>query len=158
MSALFRIVSLALIGALLVACSSDDDGSATDPVGAESPPETNGDPNGDTNGSESPPATGVPGISPVSTHSGDSLGMDALLTGELTLTAGCLTVVVEDGSATIPVFPRGTAHWNDDLLVVGAAEYAPGDEVAFGGGFGDPDVQINVPPTCESAELFWVNP
>jgi len=100
--------------------------------------------------------------SPVARYDWDpgSGGDAALLEGELRLADGCLYV-----GDTVAVLPRSEAAWDarSSYLTYGGATYAPGDEVAAGGGFADAGVAVGtgavIPDGCAiggSREVFLV--
>ena len=80
-------------------------------------------------------------------------GDDALLEGTLAPIDGCLMIVDSaDGSGpgTVPVFTRELTSWDADAQVLTYAgdEFALGDRVAAGGGWGPPTEDMTIPDAC----------
>ncbi|GAB3534052.1 hypothetical protein GCM10027403_09140 [Arthrobacter tecti] len=83
-------------------------------------------------------------------------GMDALLTGTLTLEDGCLYVVDERGSEILPVFPSTKTSWADGELRLPSGTYAPGDTIRLGGGIAPGGLpEAILPETCRQTE-HWI--
>lgn len=84
-------------------------------------------------------------------------GADALLTGELTDTGGCLTLTSED-QTWVPLIPERFVD-EAGALVVDGTRRGPGDAIALGGGE-YPDWQtlssVDVPEACHEVELGWL--
>ncbi|WP_084127503.1 hypothetical protein [Demequina sp. NBRC 110054] len=97
--------------------------------------------------------------SPVARYDWDAGGPreTALLTGVLELRDGCLYVVGTGDAAdltTVPVLPRELTAWDAELetLTYAGVEYAMGDAVAAGGGWGEPHDGVDLPDACEPDE------
>lgn len=88
----------------------------------------------------------------------------AMLEGRLVEREGCLVIEREGGLAVQPVFPEGSARWDDGArrLVFNGMSYRVGDRIRVGGGgIGDeakysarPGVSI---PACRTESLFIVS-
>jgi hypothetical protein len=93
----------------------------------------------------------------------DNNGMEALLEGELTATAGdCLGVVTADNTVLLLVVPPGSGWVDDDTIRIGNyGDFSIGDHVAFGGGAGTGEwnERLDVPDGCPLPEdqSFFVN-
>lgn len=65
----------------------------------------------------------------------DQSGMDALLTGEVTIDSGCWAVTDDDGTLRPVIWPKGTTLDDEGLHIPGLGEaLAPGTMVDVGGG------------------------
>ncbi|MFV0372755.1 hypothetical protein [Microbacterium sp.] len=101
----------------------------------------------------------VPSSGPVAVYPTPDLGMDALLTGTLRLSGGCVVVDGGAGEAAVPVFPSGDIAWDEDSrrLTWRGESYLDGDPISLGGGYGLPDGGY-VPEACGNRETFLVSP
>lgn len=65
----------------------------------------------------------------------DQSGMDALLTGEVTIDSGCWAVTDDDGTLRPVIWPKGATLDDEGLHIPGLGEaLAPGTMVDVGGG------------------------
>ncbi|MBM6399008.1 dihydrolipoamide dehydrogenase [Phycicoccus sonneratiae] len=103
-------------------------------------------------------ACGDPAPPNVATYDADGSGMDALLVGTLRVTEACVTVEGEDGSPTVPVFPRGEVSTGADGLEFGGRTYADGDRIELGGGEGAPGASAGIPAGCPDVARWVVAP
>lgn len=88
----------------------------------------------------------------VSAASSPDVQMQALISGELTITAsGCFGV----GDAPA-IFPVGTVRDGDGLDVPGLGSIDLGDSVEFGGGF--VPITDGIPEECTADEVAVLNP
>ncbi|WP_156156119.1 hypothetical protein [Demequina maris] len=94
--------------------------------------------------------------SPVARYDWDPAdgGEAALLEGVLELHDGCVYVVGGGdaaGMTTVPVFPRALTSWDAEaqVLTYAGRDYAMGDEVSAGGGWGPPNEDMTIPEGCE---------
>jgi hypothetical protein len=88
----------------------------------------------------------------------------ALVEGRLAELDGCLVIAREGGVSVQPVFPDGSARWDEGArrLIFNGAAYRIGDKITVGGGgVGDeakysarPGVSI---PQCRAGSLFIVS-
>lgn len=74
------------------------------------------------------PAVQVPLLPP--SNEGDA----ALTVGTLVREGPCLYLRGSDGRLTMPAFLTVATRWQDGALLVGTRRFAPGDQVALGGG------------------------
>ncbi|MDN4490309.1 hypothetical protein QQX13_05640 [Demequina sp. SYSU T00068] len=94
--------------------------------------------------------------SPVARYDWDPAdgGDSALMEGTLELIDGCLCIVgagETDGLITVPVFSRSLTSWDADsrVLTYAGRDYALGDPVSAGGGWGPPTSAMTIPEACE---------
>ncbi|WP_156165247.1 hypothetical protein [Demequina rhizosphaerae] len=94
--------------------------------------------------------------SPVARYDWDPAdgGDAALMEGVLELRDGCLYVVgtgESAGLATVPVLPRALTAWDAEaeVLTYAGRDYAMGDAVSAGGGWGPPGEGMTIPEACE---------
>jgi len=96
--------------------------------------------------------------SPLSTYEvDDSSGMSdgALLTGTLTLSAGCLHVEQDEPEQTfVPVFAEGTVRWADEQLSHQGRLYEVGDVIELAGGA--TSLLEGRATICDEAHPSWV--
>lgn len=97
--------------------------------------------------------------SPVARYDWDPAdgGDQALMEGTLELIDGCLSIVGTgdaEGLTAVPVFSRALTAWNAEtrVLTYGGRDYALGDFVSAGGGWGPPSEDMTVPEACEPDE------
>lgn len=81
----------------------------------------------------------------------------ALMEGTLELRDGCLYIVGSgdtEGLTVVPVLTRALASWDSETetLTYAGQDYAMGDEVAAGGGWGEPNDEMTLPDACEPDE------
>ncbi|WP_169747630.1 hypothetical protein [Demequina iriomotensis] len=93
--------------------------------------------------------------SPVARYDWDpgSGGDAALMEGTLALRDGCLYIVGEgdaDGLTVVPVLSRELAAWDAtaEVLTYAGRDYAMGDTVFAGGGWGAPTPDMTIPDAC----------
>lgn len=149
----YKLLGLPLAAAL-VACSSANPGGGNDVANA-------GDPNGEApaqaaaGGGASPPRIAE------WRRSGPSLL--ARRSGRLAVSGGCLMLTGEGGSATLPIFPEGSASLSADgtALSFGGKRYAVGDSIELSGGAisaKEAGRRGIVPPAgCPAEAMFLVN-
>lgn len=95
----------------------------------------------------------------VATYDAGGSGMDALLSGTLSITAECVTVAAEGGTVWTPVFPGGYAQMAGDTLGLDdRAELLTGDPVELGGGEATGVGSAEVPKGCPTDHLWLVAP
>lgn len=83
--------------------------------------------------------------------------LTALMEGTLELRDGCLYIVGSgdtEGLTVVPVLTRALASWDSETetLTYAGQDYAMGDEVAAGGGWGEPNDEMTLPDACEPDE------
>ena len=101
----------------------------------------------------------APRPSNVATYDADAGGMDALLSGTLSITTQCVTVASTDGEVWTPVFPHRYAQLAGDTLVLdGRDELLSGDPVELGGGEASEVGDAQVPGGCPTEHLWLVAP
>lgn len=84
-------------------------------------------------------------------------GDSALMEGTLELIDGCVYIVGSgdaEGLTTVPVFPRALTSWDtaEQVLTYAGRDYALGDAVSAGGGWGPPTEDMTIPDACEPDE------
>lgn len=84
----------------------------------------------------------------------------ALLTGTLSFAEDCLFVVNDEGASVVPVFPRGTATWNGEVLAVTTSiDNVSGriaDTVELAGGYRDEwPGSSPIPAGCSAEALYF---
>jgi hypothetical protein len=85
------------------------------------------------------------------TGSGPAAAMnEALLSGELTVTDGCVTI----NDASVPIFPN-TAEWDGTVLTWSGTAYRVGDAISLTGG--QLDSNKDLPSQCDSLAPFYVS-
>jgi len=90
-------------------------------------------------------------------------GMEALLEGELSTTAGdCLGLVTADNSVVLLVVPPGSGWVDRDSIRIGNyGIFSLGDDVSFGGGGGTDEwnERLDVPDGCPlpQNQSFFIN-
>ncbi len=95
----------------------------------------------------------------VATYDPGGSGMDALLSGTLSITAECVTVAAEGGTVWTPVFPGGYTQMAGDTLVLdNRDELLSGDPVELGGGEASGVGDAEVPTGCPTDHLWLVAP
>lgn len=83
--------------------------------------------------------------------------------GKLGVAGGCLVLIGENGSATLPIFPAGAASWSTDgrALAYKGKSYAMGEEILLSGGALSAEEAsrrgIAAPAGCTADGLFLVN-
>ncbi|MDN4474797.1 hypothetical protein QQX09_02885 [Demequina sp. SYSU T00192] len=93
--------------------------------------------------------------SPVARYDWDPAdgGDAALMEGVLELRDGCLYIAGDGDAAgltTVPVLPRALASWDAEaqVLTYAGRDYAMGDAVSAGGGWGPPTEDMTIPEGC----------
>ncbi len=77
-------------------------------------------------------------------------GPEALITGELRYSEGCVSLLAEDGTETFLVFTSvGAPVVSGTTLTYDGAQYELGSKASFGGGYGIP---ANVSVVCGGAD------
>lgn len=91
----------------------------------------------------------------VATYESDGSGEDALMSGTLRVDDACVTLVGEDGTVTVPVFPRGQVALDGTDLELAGHTWADGERIELGGGEGTSAEPFTVPEGCPDGP-FWV--
>ena len=81
-------------------------------------------------------------------------GQDGVLQGVLATLGGCLVVEEDDGTTTVPFFPRNRVGYTQDGGVrLFGSNHSIGDTVSFRGGSRDGVQDASIPEPCEQAIL-----
>lgn len=115
------------LAASLVACSGarPDGGDGVVNIGAANDQASSPAPAGV--GAEAPPR--------IAEWQRSGASLLARRSGKLAVAGGCLVLVGEGGSATLPIFPAGAASWSaDGALAYKGKRYALGDAIELPGG------------------------
>jgi hypothetical protein len=103
----------------------------------------------------------VPSSGPLAVHPRPEAGMDALLEGTLRTDGDCIRVDFPPEGDIVPSFPAGDATWDEaeGVLTWRDEQYADGDPIALGGGFGSTNGASGyMPEACAGLEVFIVSP
>ena len=103
----------------------------------------------------------VPTEGPLAMYPKPSGGLEEQLTGTLTLTDACVLVSTDDAHTALPVFPTGSATWEDDVLTYDDKPYRIGDEITLTGGVvaeNQLGPMTYIPDGCDRTESFFVAP
>lgn len=93
----------------------------------------------------------------IATYDSGGSGMDALLSGTLSITDACVTVTGPDGTRSTPAFDGG-ARLRDGVLVFHDREYADGARIELGGGETTALSRVRLPAGCPTEHVFLVAP
>jgi hypothetical protein len=92
----------------------------------------------------------------LATYDSGGAGMDALLSGTLSITDECVTVEAGD-EVTVPAFDGGV-ELVDGVLRFHGADYADGAKIELGGGETSALGEVRMPPGCPTDHVFLVAP
>lgn len=92
----------------------------------------------------------------LATYDSGGAGMDALLSGTLSITDDCVTVEGGD-QVTVPAFDGGV-ELADGVLRFRGVDYADGAKIELGGGEASALGGVSMPPGCPTDHVFLVAP
>lgn len=93
----------------------------------------------------------------VAVYDDNGSGMDARLSGQLSVTPECVTVSAA-GEVWTPVFPRGSVAIGGDTLVWDDKEVPTGNPIELGGGEASGLGDYSIPDGCPRDHLWLVTP
>jgi hypothetical protein len=151
LSPIVRPLLVFMILIITAACSESLDGQQTDKSPLANPPTA----------VQSPTTSAIP--TPVIATDDPNVNgyMDALFTGPLVLEGTCLYLGAgsREGGVT-PVFPFGSAVWEDGALIFDGRRIEPGDTLSLGGGQRDYRNATNLSqypaPECRTGNKLFI--